>query len=386
MAVTIAPSFTVRANFWTTWKALLATKAGVHQYDDDGTVYTIWFYDGAEAYVCTIWQNLVPDGVVAEGYTQEQNDADKTDFTTNYLASANKRISLTEIRGITPTLQGRFPTAATRPVSPKLTFITPNWCDKTTWYGGSAESADEVATDSGDHTTYSLAHEYVIDAYHGKITFEDQLKDDDGRSFRVLVKVNGTVKTEQDPHLSAGGDYTINYAAGEITFLTALQPTDVVTATYHYAQRATFVIKPAAGKRLYIGSVEVQFSDDIVMNDTFVFQAYGLVDVFAPQLMQPPYNFPSGTKIPLGDPLVYKTMNDLLNDSNGAYPGYPQFGGSNWRALKRQAYIFVWDYTVGTTCLEAAYGMEIHIDLEHDAPCGGTFGVATLYCTSEDEA
>jgi hypothetical protein len=285
--------------------------------------------------------------------------------------------------GVAITAQGRLPTAAARPVAPKLTFITPNWCDKTTWYCGSVEIEDEIATDSGDHTTYSVAHQNMIDAYHGKITFEGQLRDDDGSNYRVTVKVNGVKKTEQDPHLVSGGDFIVNYVAGTVTFLTALQPGDVVTVTYHYAQKATFVVKPAAGKRLYIGSVEVQFSEDIVMNDTFVFQAYGLVDVFAPQLMP---GVPSGTKIPLGDPLVYKTMVDLLNDSNDSHPAYPALGGSNWRALKKPAYIFTWEYAVGLTCLEARYGMEIHIDLEHDIPCSGAFGTATLYCTSEDEA
>jgi len=93
MAVTIAPSFTIRAVFWTAWKALLTLKGGVHQYEADDSVYTIWFYDGAEAYVCTIWQGQVPDGVVAGGYTQVQNDADKADFTANYQATANLSIA-----------------------------------------------------------------------------------------------------------------------------------------------------------------------------------------------------------------------------------------------------------------------------------------------------
>jgi len=384
MSVSIAPSFTVRASFWTVWKVLLTAKEGVHQYDDDGIAYTVWFYDDVEAHVCTLWKGLVPDGVVQGGYSQAQNDVDLADFETHYVASANRMlVSKVTIPGVISTDQGRFPTASARPVAPKLTFITPNWCDKTTWYGGSEEIVDEVATDTGDHTSYSVAHQNMIDVYHGKITFEEQLKDDEGSNYRVRVKVNDVEKTEQDPHYGADGDYTVNYAAGAFTFLTPLQPGDVVKIRYHYAQRATFILKPETGKRLYISSVEVQFSEDIVMNDTFVFQAYGYVQVFAPQLMGPPWNLPLNTKIPLGDPLVYKTMNDLLNDSNGAYPGYPQFGGSNWRALKKQAYIFVWEYTVGTTCLEAKYGMEVHVDLQHDASCGGAFGVATMYCTSE---
>jgi hypothetical protein len=282
--------------------------------------------------------------------------------------------ALVSIRGITAS-EGKLPTSSAKAIAPKLTFISPNWCDKTTWHQNAAAVVDEAATDSGDHLTYTLAHQNVIDTHHGKITFEDALNK------RVVVKVNGTAKTEQDPHVGSGGDYTINYATGAITFLSAQQPADAVVVSYHYAQKATFTLSPATGKRLLINTVEIQFSEDVLMNDTFIFQAYGLVDVFAPQLMP---GIPSGTKIPIGDPLVYKTFNDLLNDCNGAYPGYPAFGGNNWRALKKQAFIFVWDYTVGATALESAYGMEIRLDLEHDAPCGGTFGTATFYCTSED--
>ena len=324
----------------------------------------IWFKDAL-----SVGDETVLDGLVAAHSGEPLPDA----------------VQMVEIHGVEATLQKRFPTAASRPVAPKLTFITPNWCDKTTWYGGSEEVVDEVATDSGDHTTYAVAHQNLIDVYHGKLTFEEQLKDDDGSNYRVRVKVNDVVKTEQDPHYGSGGDYTVNYAAGTVTFLAALDPGDVVKVLYHYAGKATFVVKPTAGKRLYIGTVELQFSDDATMNDSCIFQAYGYVQVFAPQLMLPPYNLPLNTKIPLGNPLVYKAFNDFLNDSNGAYVSYPAFGGSNWRALKKQAYIFAWDYAVGTTCLEAAYGMEIRIDLQHDVPCGGAFGVATLYCTTEDE-
>lgn len=99
MPITLAPQFTQRNYYWTAWKALYASKGGVHQYDDDGTVYTIWFYDGPEAHLCTIWKGTVPDAVVQAGYTQVQNDADKADFVTNYQATANKRIERTDTFG-----------------------------------------------------------------------------------------------------------------------------------------------------------------------------------------------------------------------------------------------------------------------------------------------
>lgn len=270
-----------------------------------------------------------------------------------------------------------------KPDAPKLTLITPNWCDKTTWYTGSIYAEDEVATDSGDHQTYNLSHQNVIDTYHGKITFEDFLKDSEGRSYRVVVKVDDVEKTEQDPHVGSGGDFTVDYAAGTVTFAQALAGTEVVKVTHHYADTSVFIIAPDAGKKLLVEKVEVQFSSNIEMTDTFLFQAYGLVDVFAPQLMP---GIPSGTKIPLGDPLKYKTLGDLLNDSNHAYPAYPAVGGSNWRAMPQAAYIFSWDYDVGMTLLSSSYGMEIRVSLEHDSVCGGSFATAAFYCTSEDEA
>jgi hypothetical protein len=273
--------------------------------------------------------------------------------------------------------------ASRKPDAPKLTFITPNWCDRTSWYPSSVYVEDEVAGDSGDHTTYELDHQGVVDTYHGKITFEDFLKDGSNRSYRVAVTVDAVAKVEQDPHTGSGGDFTVDYVLGKITFLTALQGTEVVKVTYHYANGSSFVVAPLAGKTLVIEKVEVQCSDDLEMNDTFVFQAYGLVDVFAPQLMGPPYNLPSGTKIPLGDPLKYKTINDIINDSNHSYPSYPVIGGNGWRGNKKPLWIFAWDYDVGTTLLHSSYGMEVRISLEHETKCGGTSATATLYCTSE---
>lgn len=264
----------------------------------------------------------------------------------------------------------------------KTTIVSPNWCDPTTWISHAARVVDETATDSGDHTTYTLAHDKVIDVYHGKMSNEDYFKDGGGHSYRVVVKVNGTTKTEQDPHTGTGGDYTINYAAGSVTFLSALQDGDTVTVTYHHATDSEFVLKPTSGKRLSLRRAEVQFSEDIGLTDSITFNAYGLVDVFAPQLVQNNV-LPSGTMIPLGDPVVYKTMLDFINDANGAYPVIPAMGGNTWRGMSKAISIFGWDYAAMTQ-LVSTYGMEIRIKLEHDTPLTGTVATATFYCLSED--
>lgn len=90
MAITISNQLTQRFYTWTNWKVILSTKSGIHQYDDDGYIYTIYFYDGPEVHLCTIWKVTVPDGIIDGGYSQGQNDSDKLDFETNYKPFSNK--------------------------------------------------------------------------------------------------------------------------------------------------------------------------------------------------------------------------------------------------------------------------------------------------------
>jgi len=271
------------------------------------------------------------------------------------------------------TSDNRIRVAIEKSNSTSLDIFTPNWCDKTTWYQGSTRIVDEVANDTGNHLTYQLAHTFLIDTYHGKLTGEDDFKDANGNSYRIVVKVNDSIKIEQDPHYGTGGDYTINYTAGNITFLNALQANDVVKVTYHYAQSSAFYIRPAAGTSLSIDVSEVQFSKDVEITDTIIFQTFGYVDVFAPQLVNNPYL--PGTKIPLKT-FKYKTMNDYQNAAFKAYPSYPALGG---RGQTQEVIVFDWDYQRSLTLI-ANYGMEVKIFLEHDAPFLGTYATASMYC------
>jgi hypothetical protein len=277
------------------------------------------------------------------------------------------------------TSDGRLRVAGEKSDAAKKTIISHDWTDKTTWCEAAVRVVDEVASVDTPYTVYALAHTNVIDSYHGKFSQEDFMLDAAGYSYRAVVKVNDVAKTEQDPHYGTGGDYTVNYATGKVTFLSALQSTDVVKVTYHYATSSVFTIKPEAGKALKLEFAEVQFSADVVLTDSVVFQPYGLVDVFAPQLMP---GVPSGTKIPLGNPVIYKSVSDFQNDAVKAYPVYPVLGGSGWRGSPQPTIIFDWDY-VSSTLLRSDYGMEIRLSLQHDEPFGGWFATSTLYCLSE---
>lgn len=99
MSLSISSNLTQRACTWTLWKAYQTLKRGPWQSEDDGVVYTIWFYDGPEVYVCTIWKGTVPDSVIAGGYSQAQNDADEADWVTNYLPNSNSPLHYSPLTG-----------------------------------------------------------------------------------------------------------------------------------------------------------------------------------------------------------------------------------------------------------------------------------------------
>lgn len=79
---------------WSDFKDLLTTKGLLNQiqYLENDETYTIFSYDFPIKFSCTIWKNNVPDGLVAS-YSQSQNDADKSDFETNYKSDANQRLA-----------------------------------------------------------------------------------------------------------------------------------------------------------------------------------------------------------------------------------------------------------------------------------------------------
>lgn len=82
---------------WTEIKALILSKVLPMQYAQSPGTYTIFAIDGCIVYTCTIWSGTVPDSVIAGGYSQAQNDNDKSNFETNYKPYANK-----------PLIKGKF--------------------------------------------------------------------------------------------------------------------------------------------------------------------------------------------------------------------------------------------------------------------------------------
>jgi len=247
-------------------------------------------------------------------------------------------------------------------------FITPNMCDPTTWYQDSVQVVDEVASHDdppNDYTQYSVANTNLIDTYHGKLPGEDTLDDGVGGNYRVIVKVNDVTKTEDDPHLAAGnGDYTVDYAAGTITFNTALTAPDVVKATYHYENGSSFSITPLAGKMLKLVKAEIQLSEDIILEDTILIQVCV-----------------GGTPV---KETRYKSMADLYSEAQGTYPSLPALGGSGWRGMTQPVHTLPFVY-LAVSILRSSQALSMKVSLENGKAFGGSFATATFYCLSEDE-
>jgi hypothetical protein len=245
----------------------------------------------------------------------------------------------------------------------RYTVYTHNWANKTTWYQESTRVVDETPTDTGDHLTYTLAHQYVIDTYHGKIFGEDFLTDADENSYRVVIKVNNVTKTEQDPHIVSGGDYTIDYVNGTVTFLQS-QENNTVTVTYYYAQSSKFIVSVSEGKTYDLVRVECQFASDTQLKDTVIYKVTALVG-------------PGGSRVTVTNPLVYKTMYNFIDDRDEVLEVQKAFDVNNWRGLSKDVYSIRWNY-VAVTEFSSEYGTQIEMSLEHDEAFEGTYVTTTL--------
>lgn len=242
----------------------------------------------------------------------------------------------------------------------RLDLFSINLCDKCSWYPDSVAVVDEVLTPDGTYETYSSAHTHWIDLYHGRVSDEDDIV----AQYPIVVKVNDVAKLMDTPLKGlADKDFSINPVSGTITFHTPLSSGDVVKASYKYATTSGWTITPTSGKKLELLAAECQLSEDIDMKDTIQYQVF-----------VGPY--PVKTK-------KYKRVVDFINESNGAYPEVPAFGGAT-RGISHPIFIFPWLYKAKTTLL-SSIGMKIKVSLANHTPCEGEHAVVTFYCLSVNE-
>ena len=301
--------------------------------------------------------------------------ADIIDFEENLKSSASSMSCDAEVQGLCTPLEcdGKPLIATTVAEGLKANKITPNWCDPTTWWYSSLYVENEVASkkDGYDGYIYELSHHNIIDSFHGKFTGEWNQLDINGNSLRVLVKVNDVEKAEKDP-CTLVGDYEVNYNSGEIRFYSQVQESSIVKVSYHYENGSTWILSPDNGEVCRIKSIECQFSEDVEMTDSMIYEIYAYN----------PYDLPN--KVQVTSPDVYKTMWDFINDANKAYPKIPAIGGATWRGLNSNVYVFSWDFQSASS-LSSLFGVELRVRLEHNIPFKGTCCTGTFYCIRNSE-
>lgn len=246
------------------------------------------------------------------------------------------------------------------PEGSRLDVYSPNFCDKTTWYEESERVTAETLTDSGDGLTFNSAHTYWIDTTHGKIFGEANLNP----VYEVIITVNDVEVDENSPG-DTDGDYTVNYNTGDVTFNSS-QSGNTVKATYSYENGSRWTIQPASGKIVRLVSVELQYSDDVVLNDTVQFTIW---------VAGYPYRV-----------IEYKTMMDFIIGAEGSYPIIKAVGGSGWRGAPRDINILRWPYdSRGATDLKYSWGMKCTVEGINDIVCDGSFLIISFFAVSENE-
>lgn len=274
-----------------------------------------------------------------------------------------------------------------------------NFCDKTTWYHDSTKVTDEaVGTGDGVTTEFQLAHgtssgsgdaanERIIDLSHGKVTDENDIATADthremGSGYSAvgslsgyvpIVKVDGTELSERPFGDTSGGDYTINYITGTITFASPPPNGNDVTCTYWYVgsgDGALIRLVPPSGKKYQIDKVEIQSSSDSEMSSNIIMNVYAGA---------PP---PSG--FPVRRPTVVKSILDIVNYAQGSWEQIPAQGGSGARGISDAINIHRIEY-ISEVPLLSSMLMYMQVHLEDPVEFNGTWATVVIYGIEDPE-
>lgn len=301
--------------------------------------------------------------------------------------------------------KGELVVAPSAPYGTKYTYVSHNWCDKTTWYQNSVLVENVIMEDSGNHIDYTLPEpQVIIDVTHMKIS--DESTEPSIKAKKPIVKVNNVTYVENYykgiTKITPSNGYDINYNNGTVTFNNPLDETDEVKITYYTlpltdeedeygVRQSAFSLMAPEGKTVVLKFAEVQWSKDARMTDAFRFIPFYItgkdpeIDAIL-QLYN--INLPDGTHIPLTllDPALekrFENVDQLVDDSDGAYEikATPEDG----RTIRDLAYdmtVFIFNYQgTNNMILDEPKGKYIRIWLKDDVELVGSRATVTIYGT-----
>lgn len=270
------------------------------------------------------------------------------------------------MNGLTPRNSYGVPLSVPTPrTGTELILTTHNFCDPTTWYTTSSRVTTATLTDSGNGLTFTSAHTNWIDMTHGKLWDEDALCADVGHGYAVVVTSDGAAKTQRAPFATTGGDYTVNYAAGTITFASS-QTGKAVVASYSRMVDSVFSIVPDEDSRIDVESAKAQFSANVVINDTVDFEIWAYN----------PDDLPNKARVKITS---YKRMSNFFDEALDSNAEVPAIGGSARGAQVAQTCLH---FRYGTIRpMYASQGVELRVRLRNDQAFDGEHALAVFYCT-----
>lgn len=253
-----------------------------------------------------------------------------------------------------------------------------DFCDRKTWFNSAVQVENEsVGTGDGVLTIFNLAHggsgEAILDLTRGLITDDHLLIPPGGAmgGYVPVVTVDGVQKTMREPYESGGGDYTIDFDTGVLTFFTPPALNAAVVASYWYVPSdAGPILKagPAAGKRWTVDKAEAQITAEFSTDDWF-----------SDTIMMNVFYKPLGIANPNYE-VRYYNYGNLLDYSTGAYVDYPALAGS--RGYNKPTRIFRWDYLAPITLTS---DFEIRAWTKHGRPLAAERATVVMYALEEDD-
>ena len=250
---------------------------------------------------------------------------------------------------------GKLQVAQYKSEGSSKTFVTHDWCDKTTWYQKATKVTNEaLIVDTGLTYVSTNEHVYWIDLDHGKL-YDESVINADGEYSAVIKVDNVVIPTDA---------YTLDYKVGSVTF--EADPSGAVTADYYYAGSSEYSIIPDSGKILHLEHSEMQFASDVMINTPMNFEIW----------VYNPYDLPNKIRY---RQTKYKSAKDFVNSCNLGQGQIPAFAD-----LILPTIVFPFNYTTLKT-VKSSQGAELRLRCDDDLELTGSFGTCTFYTISEDE-
>lgn len=237
-------------------------------------------------------------------------------------------------------------------------FTTPDYSDRKTWFHDYTRINDEVMS-TVDNLTYSSTRVPQEGWNHSWILWKripNHARQDNPTNLKVVVKKNDVILTS---------GFTIDHDNGNVVFQSANQPSDVIKVSYAYANTSCFDLQAKTGKKLLVDYVEVQFSENCLIdeNDYMIFESIYNGPAIPPNVLGAGHpGLPANVDIVLRT-FEYHGFHDFLGESTGA------MFCKKFMGMTKEVVILPWNYLTGHTIVPVGEIADLSVGEFHKLRC-----------------